>query len=323
MTDSKEIKQARIIQRSLTNNGIIKKREPDFKKPYISEIIPDIVELRNVDPNNGAQCCLKCRNERRRIPVYMFGDPDKGGKGGPIIWPLPDCGCKAKEDKEDQERAERRERKARLSKAYRRNIIASAIVNATFQNWRQRPGTERAYESAKQFSREFDTRTLGLLFTGDPGNGKSHLARAIQQEAEEREWVTLFLDWPQLVELAKATFGVTTVSIADIIRGAVDADLLVFDEIGAGKLTDWEFKTLLFPILNGRTGKKTVATTNLNLQELENWFLWGRPEGQERSDSPQIDAKGRLFDRVLGNFQIVKNNGTSKRREDALARKQG
>jgi DNA replication protein DnaC len=130
------------------------------------------------------------------------------------------------------------------------------------------------------------------------------------------------LDWPQLTELAKATFDQNNVNVADIVRGAVDADLLVLDEIGAGKLTEWEFKTLLFPLLNGRTGKKTIVTTNLTLKELENWFMWGRPDGQGKDTYTPIDDKGRLFDRVLGNFQLVKNSGSSKRREDALARRQ-
>lgn len=322
MEESREIQQARIIQHSLRNNGTIKPKEPDFKKPDLDEIIPGGFKyLATVDPDDGAQCCLICRKERRRLEIYAFGDPAKGGKGGPIIRPLPDCGCAAEQNRRDQEMAERRDRRAKLRKYYSKNIIAPAIIDATFQNWIMRPGTEKAHAAAVKFDQEFESRTLGLLLTGDPGNGKSHLARSAQVSIDTRGWVTLFLDWPQLTELAKATFDQNNISVADIIRGACDADLLVLDEVGAGKLTEWEFKTLLFPLLNGRTGKKTLATTNLDLGELENWFRWGRPEGPEKN-AIEIDAKGRLFDRVLGNFQIVKNNGTSKRREDALARRQ-
>lgn len=318
----KAIQEARIIQRSLTSRTPPK--EPDFKTIDIAEALPGLnfKELQTVNMNDGAQCCLTCRAENRRKEIHAFGNPGKGGKGGPIIRPMMFCGCAKERERRDQEMADRLDRRTRLQKYYSKNIIAPAIIDATFDNWIARPGTEKAHAAAQAFDQEFEGRTLGLLLTGDPGNGKSHLARAAQKAIDARGWVTLFLDWPQLTELAKATFDQHNFSIADIIRGACDADMLVLDELGAGKLTEWEFKTLLFPLLNGRTGKKTFATTNLDLNELENWFKWGRPEGPERN-AIEIDAKGRLFDRVLGNFHIVKNNGASKRREDALSRRGG
>lgn len=305
--------EARIIQSSWNRER--RTRQPDFQTPDFNEVVTGfkLGELTTVDRNDGAYCCLQCRREIYRLELPAFGDPAKGGKGGPIIRPLPDCGCNAKREKEHQEIAERMERRARLSKHYSKHIVSAAIKNASFENWIMRPGTEKAHEAAQAFDKEFEGRTLGLLLIGAPGNGKSHLARAVQRSVDARGWATLFLDWPQLVELAKSTFDQHNISVGDIIRGAVDADLLVFDELGAGKLTDWEFKTLLFPIINGRSGKKTLATTNLNLKELEQWFMWDK-------DRKPLDDKGRLFDRLLGNFQMVQNDGTSKRREDARTR---
>lgn len=116
--------------------------------------------------------------------------------------------------------------------------------------------------------------------------------------------------------MAQATFkskGPTTVH--DIVIGAVNADLLVLDEIGVAPLTNWEYKNILFPILNGRLGKKSksIFTTNLDLGRLANWFAYDK-------DSGPLDEDGRLIDRLIGACDIVKNNGTSKRREDAERR---
>lgn len=175
-------------------------------------------------------------------------------------------------------------------------------------------------EKSLNFYRGFSAQKLGMLFFGTPGNGKSHLARAVQRSLDADGWATLFLDWPQLVEIAKATFNQRpadgsqrAASIDGIVRAAVNADLVVLDEIGAGDLTDWEFKTLLFPIINGRQGKKTIYTTNLSPDRLEQWFA------RDKNGKP-LDEDGRCIDRILGNCEIIKNNGSSKRREDALRR---
>jgi len=106
------------------------------------------------------------------------------------------------------------------------------------------------------------------------------------------------------------------ISITDIVSGAVSCDLLTLDELGAGSLTEFEYKDLLFPIINGRQGKITNFTSNLDLDRLENWLLYDKYGNV-------VDEQGRLFDRILGCTDIYENTATSKRREDALRRMNG
>lgn len=246
-----------------------------------------------------------------------------------MFYPLLSCKCEtdilAKQREEEELKKDREERRREILKSFSRHIINDSIRDAGFKNFLQRPGTEKVLEKSKEFYREFKSRQLGLLFFGAAGNGKSHLARAIQRSIDSDGWATLYLDWPQLVEIAKATFNRSSYStdgaqrassIDGIVRAAINADLIVLDEIGAGKLTDWEFKTLLFPIINGRQGKKTIYTTNLDLDRLEQWFAWDK-------DNKPLDEDGRCIDRILGNCEVIKNNGTSKRREDAMNRMNG
>lgn len=108
----------------------------------------------------------------------------------------------------------------------------------------------------------------------------------------------------------------SNVGVNDIINAAINCDLLTLDELGAGKLTQEDFEDVLFPIINGRQGKITNFTTNLDLDELRAWFAtdkYGKP----------LDDKGRLIDRILGSCEIIQNKGTSKRQEDAIARLRG
>lgn len=288
-----------------------------MKPINLAEAVPALTDSSlNKPPEHPVWgCCLFCRAE------LGYGEYEVLGRA---LYPRMHCKCETDRDAarraEEEAKKDREKRRREILKTFSRHIVNDSIVEAGFRNFDERPGTEKMVEKAKQIYREFESRKLGLLLFGRPGNGKSHLARAAQRSLDADGWATLFLDWPQLVEIAKATFNrqpadgsTRAASIDGIIRAAINADLIVLDEIGAGDLTDWEFKTLLFPIINGRQGKKTIYTTNLDPDRLEQWF------SRDKNGKP-LDEDGRCMDRILGNCEIVKNNGSSKRREDALRR---
>lgn len=270
------------------------------------EAVPAIANLSNEErakPENMVYgTCEKCGAELRH-GEYKLGDK--------MIYPKLACNCEIKSRDKQMKIEERKRQTAEMQKYTRRHLINPKIINAGFKNFVTRPGTENMLENAKQFFRDFESEEDGRVFFGAPGNGKSHLARAIQRSLEADGWATLFFDWPQLIELAKETFSKKEASINNIIRAAIDADLLVLDEIGFLHLTEWEAKALLFPIINGRQGKKTILTTNLNIDELEEWFMFDK-------DGNPLDEKGRIFDRLIGSYRFVENKGTSKRKEDRM-----
>ncbi|OMC71121.1 hypothetical protein BK126_03130 [Paenibacillus sp. FSL H7-0326] len=256
------------------------------------------------DPHEGTYCCLGCKKEIKRTYVPFI---KKYGISTA-------CPCVVAEREREQLESDRRYRKGKMERVFSRSIMNDNLKQATFQNFIKREGTESVLSAFKEFVRTYESRKTGILAYGPPGNGKSHLAASAHHTLDHQGYVCLFLDFPQLVEIAKGTFkNHSKVSITDIVSAAVSCDLLTLDELGAGSLTEFEYKDLLFPILNGRQGKLTNFTTNLNLEQLEMWLY------KDKSGNV-LDEQGRLFDRILGSVDIYENKGTSKRREDALKR---
>lgn len=227
------------------------------------------------------------------------------------------CKCKVAEMEREEKERERKARRTNMERAYSKNIMNEDLKNASFNSFQDREGSESVKQAAIEFVAGFETRKTGLMLFGTPGNGKSHLAAAIHHELDKQGYVCLFLDVSQLFNLAKDTFNSSVkTTLTDIITGAVQCDLLTLDEIGSGYLTEYEFNDILFPIINGRQGKPTNYTTNLDLARLEQWFK------ADKYNKP-VDPDGRLYDRILGSTDIYENRASSKRREDAIQRLQG
>ena len=122
---------------------------------------------------------------------------------------------------------------------------------------------------AKMIAREFVDRypfvDAGLLFIGDSGLGKTHLACAILSELIETKGVRgLYADSSNLLNRIASSFR----SDAEISREAVlapytAAELIVLDEIGATPPHPW-VHDVLYDLLNTRyNGKRvTIVTTN-------------------------------------------------------------
>ncbi|WMT42811.1 ATP-binding protein [Paenibacillus sp. D2_2] len=221
------------------------------------------------------------------------------------------CDCEIEHDKQQRVIQERKARTLEVQKIFNRlNLIPDSLTNAGFKNFQQREGSEKIYEIAKGFYRNFENEKFGYVFFGTPGNGKSHLARAVQRSLDADGWPTLFLDWPKLSELARRSIKDERINLSAIVRAAIDVDLLVLDDIGTGWLTDFEFKNVAFPIINGRQNKKTLYTANLSPERLEAWFASDK-------DGKALDEDGRCIDRIIGDCKFVHNKATSMRRERA------
>jgi len=129
------------------------------------------------------------------------------------------------------------------------------------------PKLAQACKIAQKWADEFPDVEAGLLFTGPPGVGKTHLAVAIcRRVLVEREIQARvrFADFRALLREIKGSYNPDTrVTESAVLKPVLDADLLVLDDLGGESSTLWVFDTLFY-ILNHRYNERklTVITTN-------------------------------------------------------------
>ena len=106
---------------------------------------------------------------------------------------------------------------------------------------------------------------LGILFSGDNGVGKTHLAVAMLRELAAAKGVRgQFWDFHELIREIKSSYDPETKTTElQVLSPVVEMDVLLLDDLGAWKMTDWMNDTL-FSILNSRYMAKrpTLITTN-------------------------------------------------------------
>jgi DNA replication protein DnaC len=133
-----------------------------------------------------------------------------------------------------------------------------------------RAGLGKVLMQVRSFVREFPAPDRpGLLLIGETGTGKTHLAVAALRALIERGHEGLFFDFQNLLDRIRSGYDAASgTSDRAAYRNAMDAEILLLDDLGSHRITEWVEDTVT-SIITYRCNhqKPLIATTNLEIEE--------------------------------------------------------
>jgi len=167
------------------------------------------------------------------------------------------CACRV------ARRATRAVEQARIPRRYIHCTLEEYVPNYSGIN----ASLGAALLQARNFVKAYplETNGNGLLLTGSIGVGKTHLAVGMLQAlVTERGARGLFYDYRELLKQVQNSYNRSVEATElEVLRPVFEAEVLVLDELGASKPTDWVWDTVAH-ILNARYNDRrtTIITTN-------------------------------------------------------------
>jgi DNA replication protein DnaC len=138
-------------------------------------------------------------------------------------------------------------------------------LNMTERQWHS---IETAFQAAQQYA---ETPDGWLVFLGENGCGKTHLAAAIVNSRYAANKSALFVVVPEFLDHLRKTFNPESkVSYDQLFEAVKNTPLLVLDDYGEQSTTPWA-QEKLYQVLNYRYNARlsTIVTTSFSLDEME------------------------------------------------------
>ena len=156
------------------------------------------------------------------------------------------------------------------------------------------PSLAEAHFVASNFAKKCDPRgDKGLLIIGKIGTGKTHLAVGILKELILNRGISsLFYDYRELLKEIQNSYNASVQTTElEILRPVFETEVLVLDELGAVKPTEWVWDTVSH-ILNTRYNDRRTTIITSNFADLP-------PAGSEaRSALARVTRDETLGDRI-------------------------
>lgn len=176
-----------------------------------------------------------------------------------------------------------------------RTNVPPLYQNASVDNFstpQDNPAGSLALKTAlltvKTYVREYPNAPKpGLLFIGVPGTGKTHLAVAALRGLIARGFEGVFFDFQNLLDRIRSGYDQASGTMdREAYRTALETEIVVLDDLGAHRVTDWVEDTITSIITHRCNNRKaTLVTTNLRDPET----------GDQRGSGLQDDIQSKYF----------------------------
>ena len=250
--------KTKLIENSLKDNYIRACRHPEFQK-LVASLLLTAKEAMNYtskleeylqEENNCKNChgLYECKNKIRGYTNY----PQKYNNH--LMFSTEACYFKSQEFKKIKESTTALQE---LETSSLKTIDTSDKNRYKLIKW------------VTNFIKEYDygKNIKGLYLHGNFGCGKTYILSACFNEMKKRGFRTKIVYLPELLRTIKGDFE----AMNDIMDELCNIDILLIDDIGAEKVTDWGRDEILGTILQSRMNehKTTFFTSNFTIKELE------------------------------------------------------
>ena len=178
-------------------------------------------------------------------------------------------------DMKDQEQKKRQHYKEIINQFYSQNYISKRLKEYKFDNFKVTDINKKEVEIAKDFTNKCINNKLenGLIITGNSGVGKTHLAASISNELIQKDILVLMGRLTSLLDMIKETFKDNSKSENELIDLFSNLDMIVIDDLGTEKISQWALDKL-YTIIENRNENKLpiIITTRFDKQSLLNRF---------------------------------------------------
>lgn len=212
---------------------------------YTSSLQDTVEELKHCEK---CSCLEECKNKMCGFVLYPHKEEDR------LEFVYTPCKYKKKENK---------------------NItyfeMPIALKNAKMSDIKA-SGKERieVIKAMKEILSNYEKgKTKGIYLHGSFGSGKSYLLSALINELSSKyQKNAIVMYYPTLLKNLKSSFNDEFDTMLEKLH---TCDILLIDDIGAERNTEWSRDEILSPILQYRMDNEltTFFTSNLNIEELE------------------------------------------------------
>lgn len=257
----------------------------ELMKAFLGRIAEKKTPQSDVYINDGLFFCKKCNTPKQKRISYH------GEEIVCSIW----CDCEERAYAEEQKQRKEIERSIKAAELRHLSMMDSVSTKCTFASADKNGENSRSLMICERYAEKFPqmhAENRGLLLFGAVGTGKTFAAACIANALLEQNYSVVMTSLVTLIDCAD-----------EIIRRMREIDLLILDDLGAERSTDYGFERI-YAVCDARyrCGKPVIYTSNLPLDTFKH--------------TEDIRC-ARIYDRVLERCYPVEFRGGSRRKKEA------